>query len=160
MNNRVVNDIFNNVIDIIIKDTDNEYKIELYESYKDYINEIYGDEEYNEKTISILSNLEVKKWQNQDKISKYQRLLKDDAMNELFELSEKMYNLAISKKMGNVNMEDTFKDKIDNIDNLFEKIRPFNKKRALFLKSEVILEYNYVFKNAQITSIRTGHIKI
>ncbi len=171
MNEKLINGIFNNIIGFVLDGIKEEDKELVSVSYKEYLFENYADtldadDDVNE-IIAIYSNIEYKKWQKKDELSKKKILLKDQSLSKLREISNIAYKHA-SRKLGNVLTENEYIPAlseeqvaayVSEMHKLYESVKDFNKPTAQMYLSEGITDFEYVLNKTENMSLRTARLK-
>ena len=166
MIDKIINQVYINVIDIILSDIDNNDKEEVKRNFIDYLYSLYSDKEINEnnyeKMLAIITDLENNKWESRDKNSKLYYFKEDKSFDAISNLSKKAYTLALSKRQNDeliIDREEIEKD-INELIRLVDTVEEFNKEEAKRLVSEGILDFSYAIgETKDITSFRISHLK-
>ncbi len=158
--------IYNEMINLILKDVPSNYISEVSNKYMEYLKKIYSDKyqdniDYN-SILNIILDLEQKTWQKAAGVYKLKIFVEDESLNKIKQLSNKAYKLAKDKKNNNSQSFITvneIKQDLKILDELLLTVKEFNKEEAKHLVSETICDLVYASKNTMVTSLRIGHLK-
>ncbi|MDE6285273.1 MAG: hypothetical protein K2M17_05960 [Bacilli bacterium] len=162
-NEQFINQLYTNTIEEFLKNVTTS-RDELAEAYKSYLFQTYeslevAPEKYD-ATLEVLSKTLVSQWGILPENHKMQELLKDEAMQDIRELSYKgleYARLKISEKQ--ILSTELANQAIQQLESVVDKVKPYNQNLAKELISEGILDYMYAAGLSENTSLRLGHIK-
>ncbi len=172
MNEQLINEIYNNVIKLIIRDiTNEEEKNTMMVSYKEYLYDNYADTldegDNLEEVIALYSTIEIKKWVKKDIKEKQSLLLKDENFKRIQELSNIAYKHA-TRKIGCLISgqeyytsltESQITEYINEMNSLFEMVKECNKPTAKLYVSEGIQDLLYSGQLSNDMSLRVARLK-
>jgi len=163
--NELQQTIYNELIDEILKDVPESEQEELKEAYKQYLVTFYSREVDPkigfEKTKTTFVDIEKMKWNDKTLVEKQMLLFKDEALNRLGHLS----NIALGNAKAKIsnNLDGITKEEanayIEEMKELVNKVRPFNKVLASDYLSEGILDFEYSIGLTDNTSLRIGRMR-
>lgn len=141
----------------------NEQEKQLVEKFRYMIIDTIKSLENNHyEKLEIKSSITriANKWINLDYENKKKRLLGDSNFGKIMEISNQVYNLAIEVAINKKKYIDfSISEKIDELENLLEKVKKDNKEEAKLITSETILDLQFIedpYTNA--ISLRLGNI--
>lgn len=162
---KLINQIYTNVINIVIKDIDEKDKEEVSSNYLKYLYSLYSDKKFNEedyeKVLGVLIDIEKSRWLNREKNAKLYYLKKDECFDIINEISKKSYALAIkclNDGVATISKEEADQD-IEKLRNCLDRVEEYNKDAAKELVSESMLDLEYASGMVDITSLRLGHMR-
>ena len=171
MTDEAIKKIYDNTINIVLNEIDEESKESISYFYYEYLNEIYKKIDIKniniEKAIQIFSNLELLKWKNMSAIVKKMELIKDEALDNIRAISSIALNFAKQKvETRNRNEENTCdtldKEKADKyiqkLNTYLSQVKDYNKQLANYYVSEGIMDLNFASGKTNYTSLRIGRI--
>ena len=170
MNERLINGIYNNSINSVLKDIEETEKEILMASYKRYLVDSYADtldEDDNiEQVIALYSVMEIKKWNKKSPDEKKSLLIQDENYKKLYELSNIGYKHANRKILllqthqeyiPSINEEQARKY-IQEMEELYEGVKDYNKKMAGIYLSEGTMDFLYATQLTDNMSLRIGRM--
>ena len=169
--NEIINVLYKNNIELILKDFDENDQSEIKKEYLDYLTLHYSrlvNEEYNSSDIiDVIDNMEKDLWLKKKKIEKQRILLKDEKLDKMGEISNIGYENALKKLeclKNNIEYKNNLNKVevelyIDNLTKLSNEVRDFNKEIADRYLSEGILDLLFAANMSENTSFRIGNIK-
>ncbi len=168
---KIINGIMDNSKEAFLEDVDPSIHEKMLIAYKHYLMETYAStidpKDNPDQIIRIYSKMEIKKWKGQSLTQKLSRIIKDDNLEKLMEVSEIGYKLA-QRKMGfllsetehNPDIsEEEAQAYIGEMKQLAEQVRPFNIYIAQEALSEGILDFQFAANLTEDKSIRTARLK-
>lgn len=157
--NSFIQKMYNNLIDIIIKDIPEEYLDIIKKKYFNYLNNIYSKEK-SDKKVDVIIEFEKKQWSNLNTNSKLFLFITDDYYERICKLSDEALSFAWKKLIDNNNQlsEKEADNKIKDLKEALFRVKDFNKDSAQRLVSESILDYQYASRDTKYISLRIGHI--
>ncbi len=169
--NTLIEKIYSETIGTVLNNTNKELNDELSKSYKEYLLNIYFPKDFNNDRLSTneilqrIIDIEISRWKDLSEYEKMQRLIKDDAFKKIIEISNKAYELAKTKLYNStfgqnidyipIGVKEA-NDSIEELEELFKKIKNFNYEEAQTLVSEGIMDFLYVSGQTEGRSIRLG----
>ncbi|MBQ9072024.1 MAG: hypothetical protein IJY25_02590 [Bacilli bacterium] len=124
-----------------------------------YIYETNSEQDDNYNMMKRLLEQNARRLTLCDINSKKSILIKDEAFEKLEKLSFQLFEYAKEKK-NNTNLrltKDSYNEILEAFDKLYELVKPYNKEEAENLRSEGILDADYLFEDeCNITSLRLG----
>ena len=164
---KLINEVFSNVISIVLDGITDQDKDEVSKNYLKYLYEVHSDIDINSenyaKMLSIITRIETKKWTSRDMNSKLYYFKDDESFEIIDAISKKAYSLALLRCKENSDFTISKEEARKYIDILASKVKSvldFNKAEAERLVSESVLDFEYACGNSNdITSFRIGHIK-
>lgn len=125
------------------------------------IEKSFENNNYKESRIREILRQITNEWTNLDVEEKQRRLSSDNNFTNIVKISQQAYEMAISILAGKkINLEFQIPQKIEELENMLEKVKTCNKEKAKKLVSEGILDLKFLENpNSDITSLRLGHIK-
>ena len=162
--NKVLQTVYDNMINIILKDFTPEEQEEVKKAYQEYVINCYtGSLSLNDdenELINLFIYIEKIKWENEIKIHKQTLLLKDEYLEKLGVISNIAYNCALARLFGkSVDItEEEAKKYIEQMKKYSELVREFNKFKASNYLSNGIVDFYYGLGLSDNTSFRLGRV--
>lgn len=156
--------LYDNTIKYIISDFNEDEISEIKEGYLNYLNNHYLDtidEENIEKAKKVFPEVEIKNWKKVSKKAKQSILLKDSALDDMRYYSDYARVYANERLDNNriVISEKQAKSYIKHMEDMFEKVRDFNKVIAHQLLSESTVDFLYASGISDNMSLRCARYK-
>lgn len=171
MKEKVVERILGETKEIFLEGVDPSIHEKMLLAYKNYLMETYAnilrEDDNLEQVIRIWSHMEKRKWVGKNTSYKLSMIIKDENLDKLRRISGIGYNLA-QKKMGFVLSDTQYTPElskeqmnayIEEMQNLFEHVEPFNINIARNYLSEGILDFQFAMNLTEDMSLRTGRMK-
>lgn len=174
INELAINEIYNEVINVILNGVNKKYNEEISVAYKNYLLKTYLNFEMMGKAkddlLPIFINLEISKWKKATQNVKLSEFLIDEVLNNIRNISNNGYKYALSqlnqRSFGQkqINLlpvldEDTAEKNILTLQNLLPKVREFNQDLASNLVSEGIVDFMYASGKTDNMSLRVGRMR-
>lgn len=164
----MIKEIYVKTIDIVLNNTDGQYKDELIKSYQNYLERGYLNldtlEQSYEEILPIFLDYEISYWQSMSPEAKLSRLLSDIAYEKILEISNLGYDCAM-RKINHNNIENFFpidretaNKSIEFLTSLITQVKEFNKVPAEDSVSEGILDFQFAAGLSKVKSLRIGRI--
>lgn len=158
--NEIINNIYDNLISVILKDVDEAYQEIIKVNYLKYLNEQYL-EKYKDKDLSSLLEklikFEMAKWEDKTREMKLNFLIEDPALNELSQIASRAFKYANDRKETETLIDENIAETlITEMQELLEKVAEFNNNLANWYFSESLIELNYACGKSDNTSLRMG----
>ena len=159
-NNIKIKEIYNNTVDLFIKNIPDDKKEYMKNMYLSYLIREYSKHVLTSEDVDYYSSLEIIRWKNFSMEGKLSVVSEDENLDKLINLSlegcqaaEKFVRegVQISKEYAN--------DKLEEMNLLYENVKEFNKDLATFYYSEGSLDFSYASGLTDLMSLRTGRIK-
>ena len=171
MKEKVVERILGETKETFLEGVDSSIHEKILLAYKNYLMETYAnilrEDDNLEQVIRIWSHMEKRKWVGKNTSYKLSMIIKDDNLDKLREISGIGYKLA-QKKMGFVLSDTQYTPElskeqmnayIEEMQNLFEHVEPFNINIARNYLSEGILDFQFAMNLSEDKSLRTCRMK-
>ena len=154
--------IYDNLINIILKDFNENEIEEVKEGYKNYLISVYRDlydlDNNKEKLKKHFIKTEIMRWEDKSKNLKQRSLLKDEYFAKLYDISQMAYKYANYRKTGQINEINITKEQADQyiylMNEYLEKVRDFNKEVAIEYLSEGSTDFYYALGLIEEKSFR------
>ena len=160
--NEMLNKIYSNIINIILKDFEEEEKILVQQEYIRILKNRYSNLNITnyEKVYEKLYKLEYNEWNNLSINAKKQILLKDEVLDEIKNISSKAYENAKERLKNNKSIsKEEAEQSINKLNELLTFVKEYNKDLARWHISEGIMDLKYASLQTNNTSMRISHIK-
>lgn len=158
--NEVINKIYNNLINVILKDIEKDYQEIVKSNYLKYLNEQYFEKYKDSNLDNLLEKLikfETIKWEDKTKDMKLNLLIEDPALNNLSHIASRAFQYANNRKeTESLIDEDIANALITEMKELLVKVAEFNTSLANWYFSESLVELNYACGKSDNTSLRMG----
>ena len=162
-NNKIVIDrVYSEMIDLVLSGFEQSEEDQIKKLYSEYLKNKYSEFIQNdsdlEKTTKAMFIMEKSLWTNKSKEYKLSILIKDDFLDQLYDLSNIAYKLAIERKTSSKLTISTEKAKqqIDKMNEISKKVQPFNNEIGYSYLLEGVEDYNYACGNSDEHSLRVG----
>lgn len=164
MLDKAIDEIYSNVINTVLNGINNSDKEIVAQGYLQYLYSLYSDKDFNEqnytKMISVITEIEDKKWNSRDVNSKLYYFKTDNSFDIIDSLSKKAYSYALVRYQENkdtLSKEEADKS-INTLIKELDNVDDYNRAEAERLVSEGILDYNYACGNSNdVISFRLSH---
>lgn len=159
LDNKLINEVFNNLISIITSGIEEQYIEEVRKNYLKKLNNRYEDKRITEdnynKYLNNIIEIEKNEWLQISAFQKKQLLIIDDNLNQIIYISNEGFKLARDKKTNNntISKEYAF-EQIKKLEELLPNVYDFNIGVAKKYISEAILDYNYAVGDTDKRSFR------
>lgn len=171
MKEKIIEEILSNAKDTFLEGIDPEIHEKMLIAYKHYLLEEYGgiidSKDDKEQLVRICTKLEKQKWPGQSMSQKMARIIKDENLDKIREISGIAYKKA-QRKIGFLLSGDEYipdisaeqvNEYIKQLEELLDKVKPFNIYVAQTAVSEGILDFQYAANLTEDKSLRVGRIK-
>ncbi len=163
----VIDKVYENVINMILKDFTYEEQEEVREAYKKYLRDCYEDSLYlsddETELINHFTELENMKWSDKSKVIKQALILEDEWMDKIRDLSNIALEAATLKLIGkDSEIKLTKKEVVEYEENMKEyltKVRDFNRQQAYGYVSEATLDFEFAVGLTDNMSLRVGRMR-
>lgn len=160
MKEEVLKEVYKKVLNLLLKDIEEDFVEEIKKGYYESLFERYSDIGVEKKDIENYIELEVFRLEDLNANEKKHLYIKDDYFIQLGIISQQIFDLAKRKKINNdysVSKEElnTLKEKMLS---LLPQVRDFNKGIAEQYVSEAMVEVEYLLGNEEISSFRISHL--
>lgn len=155
MTEQFINGVYDNCIDTVLENIDEPMREETSLAYKKNLLNRYEyllrpDDDIN-MMISVCTDLEMAKWKGRTTDSKLSILIEDKSFNKLIDISNIGFEHAKRKLkyifepggyVPYITQDQAF-DYISEMEDLFEKVQPYNKAQAKIYLREGTLDFSY-----------------
>ena len=171
MREQFINGIYNNCIDMVLENFDESMRKNISLAYKRFLLNKYKitlkPEDDIKRIINIFTKIEIKRWKEKTLDEKLSILFEDEFLNKLREISNIGFEYAQRKLDFNIfNQEYTPEispeqadDYINKMEELFEKVQPYNKDEATMYLSEGTVDFKYASNTTEYMSLRTAQMR-
>ena len=162
MKEKLINEIYDELRDMIMKGIPEEYVSEVREGYREHLNEKIKTEitpvNYEREKTQII-RVERVTWEDEFYETKLQHFTKDESFNELRKISLEGFNKAREALENSqfITIEESTK-KIMEMVALEDKIRPYNKFLSKIEIAQAILDYQYAAGDQEKVSTRLSYL--
>lgn len=160
MQNENIKRIFENTINDFLIGFNADDKDKIKNLYFSYLTRKYSKINLNDISIKYYSDLEKIKWKDLSLEGKLSVISEDKNLDEIIKLSMEGLKAADDFRMnGNKFDKKTANEKIQRMNDLFDKVLEFNKGLARYYCSEGSLDFSYAAGMSDLMSLRTGRSK-
>ena len=132
---------------------------EILKAYKDYLYSRYGKFNNIDNGLDKLCQIEIKFFENKDKDYIKSLLIKDYNYEALYNLSKQAEMYALYRLRENSLIDaDTYNGIIKSMNEVFDKVKPYNKTAAKMIYSEAIVDLEFAAGLTENTSLRVGRM--
>ena len=141
--------MYNNTINIVLRDFDDNEKQEISQNYYNYLNNIYTellkDNDYDiNELYEMMLNLEKEKWSELQKQEKQVILIEDKNYKEILQISEISKNLVMDRlNYAKIINEDEANKYINAMNELLKDVKLFNLENASILVNDAIIDFMF-----------------
>lgn len=160
MKEEVLKEVYKKVLNLLLKDIEEDFVEEIKKGYYESLFERYSDIGVEKKDIENYIELEVLRLEDLNANEKKNLYIKDEYFIQLGNVSQQISDLAKRKK---INSEySVSKEELNNLKekmlSLLPQVRDFNKEIAEQYVSEAMVEVEYLLGNEEISSFRLSHL--
>lgn len=172
MDIKLIDTIYKLNIDTVTQNIDDNYKEQIKEGYRGYLEDMYKDYDFEDETFEEACNrnmdIENFRWNNMSNEEKLSELIEDKSFEEIKQISQKGYTAAkkriCQKDINQKTMDEMFANKnIENLINLLPQVCEFNYQLANSLAAEGVKDLLYASGQTELLSMRIngeyGNIK-
>ena len=171
MNEQLINGIYNNCLSLVLMNTDESLHEKLSVAYKKYLVYNYADtlepDEDINLAISIYTKMEQRKWVDQTLQDKLSILIDDENLDKLRKISgigqkhaeRKLASIMTGHEYTPDLTQEQVEGYIHQMEELHDKVRPYNLNQADMYLSEGILDFNFSMNKDERMSFRLSRLK-
>ena len=159
----VINKVFDKMVVTICSGIDENDCPTIKEEYKNLLHRRYSDSDVMlkindyDRLFKIIYSIEYKEWVNHSPNIKKGLLIQDEALNQIMDISNTGFNLAL-KKFNDNTLESVknVNEEIEKMNKLYDQVRDENKWNAEKYISEGTVDFLYASGQSEAMSLRMG----